>query len=60
MKRLTKKQKKVGILVKDRFHGKFIKDWEQSYGRVKSSVEEHDVSSGISMAMSVKDDDEQV
>lgn len=35
-------------------------DWEASYKLAKGEVEEHDVSPGIAMAMSVKDDDEQV
>ena len=35
-------------------------EWEDSYKPVKAEFEEHDVSAGIAMAMSVKDDDEQV
>ena len=35
-------------------------EWEDSYKPVKGELEEHDVSPGIAMAMSVKDDDEQV
>jgi nucleosome binding factor SPN SPT16 subunit len=53
-------QKKLGILAKDKFQGKFITEWEDSYKPVKAEFEEHDVSPGIAMAMSVKDDDEQV
>ena len=34
-------------------------EWEDSYKHVKKEFEEHDVSSGIAMAMSVKDDEEQ-
>ena len=53
-------QKKVGILAKDKFQGKFMTEWEDSYKLVKNEFEEHDVSPGIAMAMSVKDEDEQV
>jgi nucleosome binding factor SPN SPT16 subunit len=35
-------------------------EWEDSYKLVKNEFEEHDVSPGIAMAMSVKDEDEQV
>jgi nucleosome binding factor SPN SPT16 subunit len=35
-------------------------EWEDSYKPVKAEFEEHDVSPGVAMAMSVKDDDEQV
>jgi nucleosome binding factor SPN SPT16 subunit len=35
-------------------------EWEDSYKQIKREFEEHDVSSGIAMAMSVKDEDEQV
>lgn len=35
-------------------------EWDEAYKSVKSGLEEHDVSAGIAMAMSVKDDDEQV
>jgi nucleosome binding factor SPN SPT16 subunit len=53
-------QKKVGILAKDKFQGKFITEWEESYKPVKAVLEEVDVSPGIAMAMAVKDEDEQV
>jgi len=53
-------QKKVGILAKDKFQGKFMTEWEDVYKTVKSELEEEDVSPGIAMAMSVKDEDEQV
>jgi nucleosome binding factor SPN SPT16 subunit len=53
-------QKKVGILAKDKFQGKFMTDWEDSYKLVKGEFEEHDVSPGIAMALSVKDEEEQV
>ncbi len=52
-------EKKVGILAKDKFQGKFMTEWEDSYKLVKNEFEEHDVSPGIAMAMSVKDEDEQ-
>ena len=52
-------KKKVGILAKDKFQGKFMTEWEDSYKLVKNEFEEHDVSPGIAMAMSVKDEDEQ-
>jgi len=35
-------------------------EWEEAYKPVKGQLEEHDVSAGIAMAMSVKDEDEQV
>jgi hypothetical protein len=35
-------------------------EWEEAYKTVKGELEEHDVSAGIAMAMSVKDEDEQV
>ena len=35
-------------------------EWEDSYKPTKTQFEEHDVSHGIALAMSVKDDDEQV
>jgi len=35
-------------------------DWEDSYKLVKGEFEEHDISPGIAMALSVKDEDEQV
>ena len=35
-------------------------EWEESYKPVKARFEEHDVSPGIAMAMSVKDEEEQV
>lgn len=35
-------------------------EWEDVYKTVKSELEEEDVSPGIAMAMSVKDEDEQV
>lgn len=35
-------------------------EWGDSYKLVKNEFEENDVSSGIAMAMSVKDEDEQV
>ena len=35
-------------------------DWEDSYKLVKGKFEEHDVSPGIAMALSVKDEEEQV
>lgn len=34
-------------------------EWEDSYKHTKKEFEEHDVSPGIAMAMSVKDDEEQ-
>lgn len=56
---LADAQKKVGILAKDKFQGKFMTEWEDSYKHTKKEFEEHDVSPGIAMAMSVKDDEEQ-
>jgi nucleosome binding factor SPN SPT16 subunit len=53
-------QKKVGILAKDKFQGKFMAEWEECYKVVKGNFEELDVSPGIAMAMSVKDEEEQV
>lgn len=53
-------QKKVGILAKDKFQGKFMAEWEECHKVVKGNFEELDVSSGIAMAMSVKDEEEQV
>lgn len=35
-------------------------EWEDSYKLVRGKFEEHDVSPGIAMALSVKDEDEQV
>jgi nucleosome binding factor SPN SPT16 subunit len=35
-------------------------EWEESYKLVKADLEETDVSPGIAMAMSVKDEDEKV
>jgi nucleosome binding factor SPN SPT16 subunit len=35
-------------------------EWDDSYKLVKADLEEQDVSSGIAMAFSVKDEDEQV
>ena len=35
-------------------------EWEEAYKTVKGELEEHDVSAGIAMAMSVKDEEEQV
>jgi len=35
-------------------------EWEESYKLVKSDLQEQDVSAGIAMAMSVKDEEEQV
>ena len=35
-------------------------EWEAAYKTIKGDIEEHDVSPGIAMAMSVKDEDEQV
>jgi len=50
----------VGILAKDKFRGKFMTEWDEVYNPVKGSFEEIDVSPGITMGMSVKDDEEQV
>ena len=50
----------MGILAKDKFQGKFMTEWEDVYSKVKPDLEEFDVSSGIAMAMSVKDEEEQV
>lgn len=35
-------------------------EWEESYKLVKAELEEHDVSPGIALALSVKDEEEQV
>ncbi len=35
-------------------------EWDEAYKPVKAELEEHDVSAGIAMALSVKDEDEQV
>lgn len=35
-------------------------EWEESYKPVKAGLEEHDVSPGIALALSVKDEEEQV
>jgi nucleosome binding factor SPN SPT16 subunit len=56
----TNEQDKVGILAKDKFQGKFMTEWEDVYKLVKGDFEEIDVSPGVAMAMSVKDDEEQV
>jgi nucleosome binding factor SPN SPT16 subunit len=50
----------VGVLAKDKFQGKFMTEWDEAYKPVKAELEEHDVSAGIAMALSVKDEDEQV
>jgi nucleosome binding factor SPN SPT16 subunit len=57
---LSHLQKKVGVLAKDKFQGKFMTEWDESYSPVKPSLDEVDISPGIAMAMSVKDEDEQV
>jgi nucleosome binding factor SPN SPT16 subunit len=50
----------VGILAKDTFKGKFMTEWEEVYNKVKPNLEELDVSPGIALGMSIKDEDEQV
>jgi nucleosome binding factor SPN SPT16 subunit len=35
-------------------------EWDDSYKLIKADLEEQDVSPGIAMALSVKDEDEQV
>jgi nucleosome binding factor SPN SPT16 subunit len=50
----------VGIFAKDKSQGKFITDWEEIYNPVKKDLEEVDVSPGMAMILSVKDDDEKV
>lgn len=50
----------MGILAKDKFQGKFMTEWDEAYKSVKGELKEHDVSAGIAMALSVKDEDEQV
>jgi FACT complex subunit SPT16 len=52
--------KKVGVLAKDKFQGKFMAEWGDAYKSAKSDLEEIDVSAGIAMALSVKDEEEQV
>ena len=37
-----------------------MSDWDASYKSIKGDIEEVDVSAGIAIAMSVKDDEEQV
>lgn len=48
----------MGVLAKDVFKGKFADEWRSIYK--SEAFEEVDVSSGIAMVMSVKEDDELV
>ncbi|KTW29590.1 chromatin-remodeling protein SPT16 [Pneumocystis jirovecii RU7] len=53
---MEKSGKRLGVLAKDVFKGKFADEWRSIYK--SEAFEEVDVSSGIAMVMSVKEDDE--
>ncbi|KAJ3107159.1 FACT complex subunit spt16 [Phlyctochytrium bullatum] len=50
--------KKVGVLLKDKVFGKFVKEWREVMG--SSQLEEVDVTPGIATVLSVKDADDLV
>ncbi|RAL05019.1 chromatin-remodeling protein SPT16 [Aspergillus ibericus CBS 121593] len=52
--------KKVGVLLRDTTAGPFAEDWRKAYAVLSKEVEEVDISSALSAALSVKDTDELV
>ncbi|PWY78389.1 SPT16-domain-containing protein [Aspergillus sclerotioniger CBS 115572] len=52
--------KKVGVLPRDTTAGPFAEDWRRAYSVLSKEVEEVDISSALSAALSVKDTDELV
>ncbi|KAG4304385.1 hypothetical protein PORY_002095 [Pneumocystis oryctolagi] len=53
---MEKSGKRLGVLTKDVFKGKFADEWRSVYR--SETFEEVDVSSGVAMAMSVKEEEE--
>ncbi|CDK28120.1 unnamed protein product [Kuraishia capsulata CBS 1993] len=49
---------KVGVISKDKYEGKFIDEWNPIWNKSKEDFELLDVSVGISLALEVKDDEE--
>lgn len=50
----------MGILVKDKFKGKFISEWAAARESYAQKFEDVDIANGVSTVLSVKDEDELV
>jgi nucleosome binding factor SPN SPT16 subunit len=50
--------KKVGVLTKETSTGPFVAEWKSAFGDISKDVEEVDISSALSAAMAVKDENE--
>jgi nucleosome binding factor SPN SPT16 subunit len=50
--------KKIGVLPKDKYQGKFINEWDPIFATIKSDVELIDVTLSLSQSLEVKDDEE--
>ena len=57
---LTRPQKKVGTVAKDNSSGPFAEEWKAALGDISKDVEEVDISTALSAAFAVKDENELV
>lgn len=50
--------KKLGVIAKDRFDGKFIDEWNSVFQKYENEFDKIDICAGISKTLEVKDEDE--